>query len=123
MSRVARLLGVERILKRGASHWPFLNSQSAPNLRLLQALKVLVLRSTHAFSNGAALHPRASHISGKSREMSAVSRAQVLHSTHEFARSAAHVYGATSTAARIAGAKSDAGEEARRTAEEEPTGR
>ncbi|EOD22426.1 hypothetical protein EMIHUDRAFT_469647 [Emiliania huxleyi CCMP1516] len=39
--------------------------------------------------------------------------AVVLHSTHEFARSAAHVYGATSTAARIAGAKSDAGEEGR----------
>lgn len=35
----------------------------------------------------------------------------VLHSTHEFAHSCAHVYGATSTAARIAGASSDEGEE------------
>lgn len=37
----------------------------------------------------------------------------VLHSTHEFAHSCAHVYGATSTAARIAGASSDEGEESR----------
>ena len=35
----------------------------------------------------------------------------VLHSTHGFAHSCAHVYGATSTAARIAGASSDEGEE------------
>ena len=35
----------------------------------------------------------------------------MLHSTHEFAHSCAHVYGATSTAARIAGASSDEGEE------------
>lgn len=36
-----------------------------------------------------------------------------LHSTHAFARGAAHVYGATSAAARVAGAASDAREEAR----------
>lgn len=35
----------------------------------------------------------------------------VLHSTHEFALSSAHVYGKTSTAARLAGAASDADEE------------
>jgi predicted NAD/FAD-dependent oxidoreductase len=39
--------------------------------------------------------------------------AVVLHSTHEFARSAAHVYGATSTAARLAGAATDDDAEAR----------
>ena len=36
----------------------------------------------------------------------------VLHSTHAFSLQASHVYGATSSAARIAGARSDAGEEA-----------
>lgn len=39
--------------------------------------------------------------------------AVVLHSTHEFARECASVYGATSAAARLAGAKSDAGTETR----------
>jgi len=37
----------------------------------------------------------------------------VLHSTHDFAVSSAHVYGKTSTAARLAGAASDADEEQR----------
>ena len=41
--------------------------------------------------------------------MRAEMRAEItaLHSTHDFARSASHVYGKTSTAARLAGAASD----------------
>jgi hypothetical protein len=51
-----------------------------------------------------------SHVAIK--RLSPTLTAVVLHSTHEFSQNAAAVYGATSTAARVGGAKADAGAEA-----------